>query len=265
MLETVDWTNDSQRKEFEEALQKHRDIRKNWPFFKKIQWFFGIVLLPASMVVGLYGSVAYYTVKIAKEEKAEQEDAMKMEWLEKNKTENLGEKMPAFEYYAPLNHFLGNYYPYATLFSQGVAFLISVSFYNTDYKKWNLMGFSVALLCLPIDFLVFYVEPLGFIGTMAAMVLGFIPYIIPRADAMFPEFEELVLVNDKKTIKIHKNSWTRHVSLTYNQRYNLVMRVTWAGYSFFATVALAMVLLQGRYTYTVQGKVDLVSQISLAT
>ena len=25
MLETVDWTNDSQRKEFEEALQKHRE------------------------------------------------------------------------------------------------------------------------------------------------------------------------------------------------------------------------------------------------
>ena len=50
MLKTVDWTNDSQRKEFEEALQKHRDIRKNWPFFKKIQWFFGIVLFPAILI-----------------------------------------------------------------------------------------------------------------------------------------------------------------------------------------------------------------------
>ena len=43
-----------------------------------------------------------------------------------------------------------------------------------------------------IDFLVFYIEPLGFIGTLSAMVLGFVPYIIPRADAMFPEYEEFV-------------------------------------------------------------------------
>ena len=89
-------------------------------------------------------------ITIARQEKVDQEDAMKMEWLEKNKTENLGNEMPDFEYYAPMNHFLANYYPYATLFSQGNAFLISISFCITDYKKWNLMGLSVAMLCLPI-------------------------------------------------------------------------------------------------------------------
>ena len=80
---------------------------------------------------------------------------------------------------------------------------------------------------------------------MTAMVLGFVPYIIPRADAMFPQYEEFVTINDAKTIKMDKNSWKNHMSLTYNQRYNLVMRVTWAGYSFFATVALATILFQG--------------------
>ena len=65
-LHDIDWNNDSHRKGYEEALQKHRDIRKNWPIYKKTQWFIGIVLFPALMVLGLYGSVAYYTVEIAR-------------------------------------------------------------------------------------------------------------------------------------------------------------------------------------------------------
>ena len=246
-LSSIDWNNESHRQDYEEALQNHRDIRKNWSLKKRTEWFYGIILFPAFMVLGLYGSVAYYTVEIAKQEKINQENAMRFEWLEKNKTEILTEKMPNFEYYEPLNHFLINYYTYTTLFSQGNAFLISISFAITDYKKWNLMGLSVAMLCLPIDFLVFYIEPLGFIGTLSAMVLGFVPYIIPRADAMFPEYEEFVKLNDGKTIKMKKNSWKNHMSLTHNQRYNLVMRVTWAGYSFFATVALVTALFQGIY------------------
>lgn len=246
-LSSIDWNNDSHRKEYEEALEKHRDIRKNWSLCKNSQWFLGIILFPAFMVLGLYGSVAYYVVEIAMGKKINQENAMRLEWLEKNKTEILTEKMPNFEYYEPFNNFLINYYTYATLFSQGTAFLISISFAITDYKKWNLMGLSVAMLCLPIDFLVFYIEPLGFIGTLSAMVLGFVPYIIPRADAMFPEYEEYVKLNNGKIIKMKKNSWQNHMSLTHNQRYNLVMRVTWAGYSFFATVALVTALFQGIY------------------
>ena len=40
-LSSIDWNNDSHRQEYEEALEKHRDIRKNWSLCKNSQWFFG--------------------------------------------------------------------------------------------------------------------------------------------------------------------------------------------------------------------------------
>ena len=42
-----------------------------------------------------------------------------------------------------------------------------------------------------------------------------------------------------------RNSWSRHLSLTYNQKYEYVLRVTWIGYEFFGTLALGIYLLKG--------------------
>ena len=41
-----------------------------------------------------------------------------------------------------------------------------------------------------------------------------------------------------------KNSWSGHLSLTYNQKYKYVLRVTWVGYEFFGTLALGIYLLK---------------------
>ena len=45
--------------------------------------------------------------------------------------------------------------------------------------------------------------------------------------------------------KITKNSWVKHLSFSYNERYNFLIRMTWAGYSFFATIALSIALMKG--------------------
>ena len=91
--------------------------------------------------------------------------------MKQNETEVLGE-MPEFEYYDGLNHFLLNYYPYLTLFCQGVGYLFAIMYHFTSYKYWNLLGTMTLLLGLPVDVLIFWLEPLGSVGTMAAMVLG---------------------------------------------------------------------------------------------
>ena len=41
-----------------------------------------------------------------------------------------------------------------------------------------------------------------------------------------------------------RNSWSQHLSLTYNQKYEYVLRVTWVGYEFFGTLALGIYLLK---------------------
>ena len=91
--------------------------------------------------------------------------------MSRNETESLGE-MPDFEHYDGLNHFLANYYPYLTVFCQGNAFISSVLFHFTNYRHWNLLGTIIANLCLPVDIFIFWLEPLGSIGSMVAVSLG---------------------------------------------------------------------------------------------
>ena len=43
---------------------------------------------------------------------------------------------------------------------------------------------------------------------------------------------------------IIKNSWSKHFSLTYNEKYEFVLRGTWIGYQFFATLSLVIYLLK---------------------
>ena len=47
-----------------------------------------------------------------------------------------------------------------------------------------------------------------------------------------------------KLMLVLRNSWSRHLSVTYNEKYEYVLRVTWVGYQFFGTLALAIYLIQ---------------------
>ena len=244
-MPVFDWNDINIRKEYENSLQKHRQIKRNWSLLKKIQWFCGIIGLQLMIILCLYGSVAYYMVKNANNEKETQEKIMKEAWLMKNNnTETMeGVEVPEFEYYELVNHLMHKYYPFMTAFCQGFGYLACVMFHFTNYKWWNILGTITAVLCLPVDIWIFYYEPLGQIGTLITMVLGFVPFAITIADAAYPEKVEFFSDINGRVRKCYKNSWTKHFSLSFNERYNLVARMTWAGYSFFATVALAMSLL----------------------
>ena len=52
----------------------------------------------------------------------------------------------------------------------------------------------MAALCLPVDVIIFYKEPLGPVGTLLALVWGFIPFSILIADAAFPDKEVTVVL-----------------------------------------------------------------------
>ena len=80
---------------------------------------------------------------------------------------------------------------------------------------------------------------------LKSLAIGFIPFGITIADAAFPEQEQYVAVFNGRITKIRKNSWLKHLSFSYNERYNFLIRMTWAGYSFFATIALSIALMKG--------------------
>ena len=226
-------------------MEAHRDIKRNYSWPQWLLWFTGIILFPASLVFAFYGPVAYIIVNDARQEKIDKEEAMQLEWLElrqANLTEDL-EQMD-FVYSDTFNTIKRNFY-FMTVPCQGFAFLLAVAHHYTDYKKWNLLGKGMAMMCLPIDVLIFYIEPIGFVETLIAMVMGFIPFAIIIADAIFPEKVVRIRGLKDKILTVHKNSWRRHISANYNKRYNLVLKRTAAGYSLFATVALVITLFQG--------------------
>ena len=80
---------------------------------------------------------------------------------------------------------------------------------------------------------------------LSIWILGFIPFEITMVDAIFPEKQQYIIDLNGKPKMICKNSWIRHFSLSYNERYNLVMRMLWCAYSFFATIALSIALMKG--------------------
>ena len=41
-----------------------------------------------------------------------------------------------------------------------------------------------------------------------------------------------------------RNSWTQHISLTYNQKYSFTLRSTWLCYESFGTIALGIYLFK---------------------
>lgn len=271
-MPSIDWSRDEERKEFENDLAVYRATKKNYSLLQWLRWFSGVVLLPALLVLAFYGPVGYTIVNDARQEKIEKEEAMNLEWLELRQTnltadfdkinfENLTDYLDdisfanmtgdlgniSFVYNDTiLNTIKRNFY-FLTVPCQGTAFIAAVAFHYTDYKKWNFLGTVIAGLCLPVDMLIFYVEPIGFVGTLSAMVLGFVPFAITISDAVYPEKVVNVRGLKGKILTVHKNSWTKHLSLTFNQRYNLVVRMTAAGYMFFATVALVITLVKGEH------------------
>ena len=180
--------------------------------------FPGAILFPASLILAFYGPVAYAIVNDAKQVKIDKEKAMQQEWFKLRKanvTEDL--EPPEFVYESTLNKVSRNFY-FLTVPCQGLAYMLAVAHHYVDYKKWNTLGKLIANLCLPVDVLIFYIEPLGFVGTLIAMVLGFIPFAITIADAMFPEKIVRVKGLKEKIIIIQKNSWRKHISGKYNER-----------------------------------------------
>ena len=214
--------------------------------YEKIIWFISIFIVQFAIVCALYGPCAYYTVLLATGEKKEEEYIL----LQKCRNEStlVGNASACkSEYYELQNYILIHVYPYLTVICQGTAFVCVCLWHVTDYRWWNFLATITACFCLPVDMLIFYVEPLGFAGTNIAMVLATVPFCIVMADAAFPTRKEKVIANNHITT-INRNSWTEDFSLTYNERYNFVARITWKAWMAFSTVALGIELLKG-FTY----------------
>mgnify|MGYP007048351905 CR=1 FL=1 len=239
----IDWRNPEERLAFENELNSARCYKKKRPFIEKVGWFVSVFLLQLVIIVSLYGPCAYFIVSLATAKKKEEELVLMQKcrnatiYLEKCDSKKM-------VYYDLLNYILINLYPFLTCFCQGTAYLCACLWHVTTYRFWNLLGGIIACLCLPVDILIFYVEPLGFVGTTASMVLGFIPFCIIIADAAFPIKSINVVANGKK-IQVNRNSWTEDISISYNQRYNFVARTTLKGWTAFSTLALCIALFKG--------------------
>ena len=109
--------------------------------------------------------------------------------------------MPDFVYYDLLNWFYCYYLIYAIVISQFCSwFLGSVLFSFVEYRWWSLITLTMFAVCLPVDVLIFYKEPLGAFGTLFVSMWVLIPFLVMVADAMFPEREAL-MVDSCKLIK----------------------------------------------------------------
>ena len=76
-MPAFDWSNKIHRKKFEDDLSRHRSIKRNWPMFKKVQWFIGIIVIQAALVVCFYGVACFYIIAKAKQTKKEEELILK--------------------------------------------------------------------------------------------------------------------------------------------------------------------------------------------
>ena len=76
-MTAFDWSNKIQCKKFEDDLSRHRNIKRKWSFGKKIQWFIGIFVIPAALLVFFYGLACFYIINDAKNAKQKKEWIMK--------------------------------------------------------------------------------------------------------------------------------------------------------------------------------------------
>ena len=62
-----------------------------------------------------------------------------------------------------------------------------------DVPRWGLITLTMFGICLPVDVLIFYKEPLGAFGTLFVTIWVLIPFLIMVADATFPEKEAVMV------------------------------------------------------------------------
>ena len=62
-----------------------------------------------------------------------------------------------------------------------------------DDFRWGLITLTMFGICLPVDVLIFYKEPLGAFGTLFVTIWVLIPFLIMVADATFPEKEAVMV------------------------------------------------------------------------
>ena len=238
----IDWSTEEQRKQFEKDLNDHRGIKKTYSWIQWLLWFSGVIILPAMLVLCFYGPVAYTIVNDQRNIDSEQQSRKIDRYTSDNFTNN-----SHVGYNDPMLYAIKRNFYFVTVTCQGMAFILCVAFHYTNYKWWSFLGGVIAMLCLPVDVLILYLDPLGLVGTFIAMVLGFVPFVITIADAVYVEKEVRIQSLNNMTFTLQKNSWTRHLSLSYNERYQLILRMTGAGYIFFSTVALLIQLFPGDF------------------
>ena len=158
------WNNSSEKKIFEDKLQKFRQSRKEWSIAQTFSWLFLIFIIPYVIQIGLHWTFAYYMVKHAVKE------------VEYN-IESL---------------FVITYYPLLTLICQTIAFVCVALYHFIDYRKWNFFGILMICLCLPFDVYILHKEPLGPVFTVLGLVATNLPLTITMGDAMYPKEETYI-------------------------------------------------------------------------
>ena len=76
-MTALDWSNKIHCKKFEDDLSRHRNTKRNLTLFKKVQWFIGIIVIPAALVVCFYGVACFYIIAEARHTKKEKELILK--------------------------------------------------------------------------------------------------------------------------------------------------------------------------------------------
>ena len=73
-MSEINWSDEAERREFENSIEVHRAIRKNYSWSQWLQWFSGIMLLPFGMVLSFYGPIAWNIVSDVEKEQIEKEE-----------------------------------------------------------------------------------------------------------------------------------------------------------------------------------------------
>ena len=69
--------------------------------------------------------------------------------------------------------------------------------------RWGLLTLTMFNICLPVDVLIFFKEPLGPFGTLFATIWAIIPFLVMVGDATFPEKEVIIEDKSKDTLTNH--------------------------------------------------------------
>ena len=79
--EAIDWKNPAERKDFEEAYEKHRNRHKDKTAFQKFFWFNCTFILNGGIILLMYGAAAHILMNEAWDTKAAEELKMKEAWI----------------------------------------------------------------------------------------------------------------------------------------------------------------------------------------